>query len=355
MKISAVEVIPIKLKLRHSYAVAYGRYTHAEMVLLRIEAGRHVGWGCAAPDVKVTGETAAGVAWALRHWAVPLLLRRDATRIARLNQQVRQAMRTHLSARAAVSIALYDWMGRHAGLPAYQLLGRYRERIATSATIGICGLKQTRREAAWLVAQGFKILKLKGGKDWELDAARIMDLRKRYGKRLKLRFDANQGYTIEEAVRFLKKVGGRRSLDILEQPTQAQYQLALKEVTARSAVPVMADEALLTFRDSFQIARQDVADMINIKLMKVGGVEAALKANAVAEAAGLEAMIGCMDESQISIAAGLALALSQKNIEFADLDGHLDLIGDPGQDGVFLKDGYLYPSAQPGFGVTVKL
>ncbi|HEX9638978.1 MAG TPA: dipeptide epimerase [Acidobacteriota bacterium] len=355
MKIVAVEVIPLKLKLRHGYAVAYGKYTHAEMVLLRLEAGSHMGWGCAAPDIEVTGETVASVERALRRVAVPLLLRQDATRIARLNQKVREAIRTQLSARAAVSIALYDWMGRRAGLPVYQLLGRFRDRIATSATIGICGLGATRREAAKLVEQGFNILKLKGGQDWELDARRVLDLRQRYGRRLKLRFDANQGYSVEEAVRFLKRVGGRRSLDILEQPTQAQYKLALKEVTARSAVPVMADEAILTFRDSFQIARQDVADMINIKLMKVGGMDSALKANAVAEAAGLEAMIGCMDESQISIAAGLALALSQKNIEFADLDGHLDLIGDPGSDGVMLRNGYLYPSDRPGFGVTVDL
>jgi L-alanine-DL-glutamate epimerase-like enolase superfamily enzyme len=355
MKITKVEVIPLQLKLRHSYAVAYGRYASAEMVLLRVDAGRWTGWGCAAPDEHVTGETQSSASRALRRVAHQVLLGADATGIARLNHQVRDAVRTQLSARAAVSIALYDLLGKRAGLPVYQLFGRYRSRIATSATIGICGLAQTRREAGKLVEQGFRVLKLKGGGDWELDAARVLDLRRRYGRRIKLRFDANQGYTIDDAVRFLDRVGGRRSLDILEQPTQARYRLALKEVTARSSVPVMADEAILTFRDSFLIAHQDLADMINIKLMKVGGIEGALKANAVAEAAGLEAMIGCMDESQISIAAGLALALAQRNIEFADLDGHLDLIGDPGANGVTLRNGYLYPSPRPGFGVEVRL
>ena len=138
---------------------------------------------------------------------------------------------------------------------------------------------------------------------------------------------------------------------VFEQPCRADELGTLRSLTEALPLPVVADESLLDLADAFLLARGDVVDMVNIKLAKVGGIDQALLINGVARAAGLEAMVGCMDECALSIAAGLAVALSRPNVEYADLDGHLDLVADPTSAALTLVDGVLYPSELPGFGL----
>jgi len=355
MKITRVTAWPIGLSLTEPYTIAYETISSTTNVFVRIETdGRYVGYGCAAPDLEVTGETADVVLEVLDGVAAPALSGEDPLRIALLLEQLRPEMRMRPSAMAAVDMALHDLLGRVCGLPLWRILGGYRDSIETSVTIGILSEPDTLERAEDWVRKGFRCLKLKGGRDVEDDVARTLKVRERFGDAIEIRFDANQGYTVEEAIRFVRETKPAQ-LALLEQPTPKGQPDLLGRVARSAAIPVMADESLMGLRDAFRLARDDLADMVNVKLMKVGGLAEALQVNAVARSAGLEVMVGCMDETELAITAGLHYALARPNVVYADLDGHLALENDPTAGSLILRDGTMYASELPGLGLPRSL
>jgi len=350
MRITLLEAWPVRMRLSEPYTIAYETIDHTTNIFLRIETSDGItGYGCAAPDEGVTGETPEGCLKNLEETAAKLLSGMDPTRYALLLERLTEALPNAPSARAAVDMALFDIIGKLAGLPVWKLLGGYRDRIKTSVTIGVMSLSNTLQRARTLVGDGFQCLKLKGGVDVEDDIARVLAVREAVGPKIELRFDANQGWTVEESRRFVESTR-RTKLELIEQPTRRDQPDLLGRVTQSVSVPVMADESLMSLRDAFRLARKDLADMVNVKLMKVGGIYEALQINGVARSARLEVMVGCMDEAALAIAAGLHFALSRRNVAYADLDGHLDLIGDPSVGAVQLRRGVLYPNKAPGLG-----
>ena len=353
MKITRIEVWPVTMRLLEPYRIAYEVIESATNVFLRIETDEGIGGiGCAAPDEQITGETPDDVLSALGDVVEPAVLGADPLRSACLLEMLRPQLKQRPSAMAALDMALHDLLGHKSGLPVWKLLGGYRDSIMTSITIGILPEQETLEQALGWVQQGFRSLKLKGGVDVESDIARLMRVREAVGPDIELRFDANQGFTLEQAVRFVE--GTRDAgVELFEQPTPKADPAVLASVTRQVHLPVMADESLMTLRDAFHLAKDELADMVNVKLMKVGGIAEALHINSVARAAGLEVMVGCMDESCLGIAAGLHFALARPNVQYADLDSHLALEGDPCAGAVRIVDGILYPNDAPGFGVTL--
>lgn len=354
MKITGLDAWKVPLKLSEPYSIAYETVESATNVFLRIETNQGIeGYGCAAPEPLVTTETAGGAHQTLLY-VVPSLLRgSDPLRPALLLHRLAKPLKEHPSVLAAVDMALHDILGKAAGLPLWKLLGGFRDRIQTSVTIGILPEDETVDRARDWVRRGFKHLKIKGGVEVEQDVARVVRVREAVGEKIGLRFDANQGYTLEQALEFVERTRPAR-LELLEQPTPRGQPDLMGRVARAVSIPIMADESLMTLRDAFRLAKREMADMVNVKIMKVGGIAAALQINAVARAAGLEVMVGCMDECGLGIAAGLHFALARPNILYADLDGHLGLIGDPSQDAVTIREGTLFPNERPGLGYEPK-
>jgi len=353
MRITKVETWPVTMQLAEPYTIAYETIEATTNVFFRLETNRAIiGYGCAAPDEQVTGETVESVMQSARDVVIPAMLGSDPLRPAMLLDRLKPSLQSQPSVLAAVDMALFDILGKVSNLPLWRLLGGFRDRIRTSVTIGILQEKETVERARELVSRGFKCLKLKGGIDLQSDIVKILKVREEVGKGIELRFDANQGYTVAESFRFVKETR-RARLELIEQPTPKGQPELLGQVSGGVPIPVMADESIKSLRDAFRIARGRLADMVNVKLMKVGGIAEALHINSVARAAGLEAMIGCVDEAALSIAAGLHFALGRPNVIYADLDGHLDLLEDPSSGAVVLRNGTLFPTDKPGLGLDM--
>jgi L-alanine-DL-glutamate epimerase-like enolase superfamily enzyme len=355
VQIVKVEVVPMELALRLPYRTAYHPETEVErvgVVFVRIETRLgDVAWGCAAFEPAITGETLEGVTRACSACA-------DRARdLNPLNLEYALAELTPLtagspSAQCAFDIAFHDLLGLEARLPLYRLLGGYRDRIQTSITIGIASARDTVAMARERARKGFRLLKLKGGLAPEEDVRRVRAVHDALPE-LTLRLDAEQGYSIQQAIDVARALEGR--LEMLEQPTRAENLAALAEVTKNSPVPILADESVMGPPSALDIAARKAADGLSVKLVTCGGLRCARQIDAIARAARMATMVGCVNEPALLIAAGLAFALSSPSVQYGDLDGHFDLVGDPTVPGFICEDGWLIATDAPGLGCTVEL
>lgn len=350
MKIIGIKLLKTELKLTEPYTIAYETIDRTVNVFLKIITDKGIcGYGCCAPDLAITKETPESVIETLNNIVIPKLTGSDPLRIARTMSGLKTIIFNQPSVLAGIDMALHDILGKRCNLPLWRLLGGFRDRIRTSITIGIQDIDTTVDKARQYVSEGFKSIKIKGGLNVIEDIEKIKKIREQIKKEIEIRFDANQGYSVADAILFVKQTKTER-IELIEQPTPKEDYGLLKEVTKSVSIPVMADESLVTLRDAFRLARRSLVDMINIKLVKVGGISEALLINAVAYSARLESMVGCLDESALSIASGLHFALARPNVLYADLDSHLSLLNDPSHGAVVLKNGVLFPANKPGLG-----
>jgi L-alanine-DL-glutamate epimerase-like enolase superfamily enzyme len=310
-----------------------------------------VAWGCAAFDTAITGETLAQVTRACHACAErardlnPLNTEYALAELAPLTEHTP-------SVRCAFDIAFHDLLGLAAGMPLHRLLGGYRYRIQTSITLDVAPVDETVHKAQARTRQGFRMLKIKGGLDPQEDVRRVQAVYDALPQVI-LRLDADQGYTVEEALDVARALEGK--LEMLEQPTPAADLEALREVTQHSPVPILADESVCDPPSALEIASRRAAHGLSVKLATCGGIHCARQVDAIARAARLATMIGCVHEPALLIAAGLGVALSSPNVRYADLDGHFELLGDPTRPGFRFEEGWLVASDMPGLGCTVEL
>jgi L-alanine-DL-glutamate epimerase-like enolase superfamily enzyme len=336
--------------LREPYSIAYESVDKVDNIFIKITtADGYLGWGCAAPVKSVTNETTKDVMDSFTNLIEPFLKGEDVFRYAYLMENLKKEIPDKPSARAMVDMALHDLLSQKMGVSLYKFLGGYRCSIPTSITIGIMPVDAALAYARGHVKRGFTILKIKGGKNVSEDIEKINQIREAVGRKIRIRFDANQGYSVEDSMKFIK--GTRQTgVELFEQPTPKDKLEQLAQVTRKAPIPVMADESLLSLKDVFRLSKDHDTDLINIKLMKTGGILEGMHINSVAKAAGISAMIGCMDESALGITAGLHMALSRPNIKYADLDGHLDITNDPFEGLLKIENGLLRPPESIGLG-----
>jgi L-alanine-DL-glutamate epimerase-like enolase superfamily enzyme len=353
MQITKAEVTPVELKLREPFQTArLPEIDHVTAVFVRIETreGRSA-WGCAVAHPGLTGEDPEAVIRTCQECAdmAPSL---HPTNIEYSLAELAPLVKDTPKALCAFDLAFHDLLGLATGMPLYRLLGGYRNRIQTSVTIPIAPLERSVEMACARAEQGFRMLKIKGGLDPEGDVYRIRAI-SRALPRLTIRLDADGGYSAQQAMDVANAL--KEKIEMLEQPTPAGDLESLREVTSHSPVPVLADQSVAGPASALELAAQRSANGMSVKLATCGGMQCARQIDAIARAAKMATMVGCVIEPALLIAAGLSFALSSPNVRYGDLDGSLDLVNDPTVPGFAQEDGWLIASDVPGLGCTVNL
>ncbi|MCR8633008.1 dipeptide epimerase [Paenibacillus radicis (ex Xue et al. 2023)] len=354
MEIRSIDTVRQSVPLIKPFKTALRTVHHAESVLIRITLndGR-VGWGEAPPTVVITGDSLESIEAAIAGTFTPLLLGKNVLAYEQLLQAMHQSMVGCSSAKAAVDMAIYDLISQLSGMPLYKFLGGYRDRLETDFTVSVNSPEEMGEDAVRYVKSGFCVLKIKVGKDSiEQDIERIREVRQRVGSEIKIRVDANQGWQAKEAIRSIRRMEDMGlNIELVEQPVKAHDIDGLKRVTDAVETPVMADESVFSPLQAFEIIRRRAADMLNIKLMKSGGIYKAQLINQMAEEFGIECMVGSMIESRVAVTAAAHFAASKKNITRVDLDAPLMLLHDLVTGGVKYDGPTMILPQEAGLGI----
>ncbi|MGI6477803.1 MAG: mandelate racemase/muconate lactonizing enzyme family protein [Defluviitoga tunisiensis] len=352
MRIVDIKVKPLNLKLTSPFVTAAGPLNEVKNVYVEIHTNNSlIGIGESAFEPRVTGETQESIMSAINNYIKPSIIGEDPRDIERVEEKISKAIYGNESAKAGVDIALFDILGKYYNVPLYKLLGGYKNSVETDITISLNEPEKMVNDAKEAVKKGFKILKIKVGVDPSKDFQRVKMIRENIENDIKIRLDANQGWNIKETLSLMKKLE-KYDIELLEQPVLNWNIEGLKYLRNYLSLPIVADESVFSVHDALNIIRLDAADMINIKLMKCGGIYNAIKINKIAEAAGIECMIGCMVESKISVTAAAHFAAAFKNITKADLDSPLFFESDFIPDGIAYDLGMIHMSSTPGLGIS---
>ena len=353
MKITGVRLGKISVPLRVPFKTALRSVSSVEDVIVEVytDTGA-VGYGEAPPTGAITGDTTGAILGALQDHIIKTVVGRDVDEFEDLMQALNKCIVGNTSAKAAMDMALWDLYGQLYQIPVYKLMGGSRKEIITDITISVNDPEEMARDAVDAVRRGYDTLKIKVGAHPELDVARLTAVRQAIGNDTRIRIDANQGWEPKQAVRLLNQMQ-EKGLDIefVEQPVKAHDIDGLKYVTERSYVPVLADESVFSPEDAVRIMQTGAADLVNIKLMKCGGLYNALKIVSAAEVYGVECMIGCMLEAKISVNAAVHLACAKKIITKIDLDGPVLCSEDPILGGAVFDEQRITVSDEPGLGI----
>lgn len=355
LRIRQFQVGEISLPLAHPFKTALRTVEHINDVVVRVigENGLE-GYGEAPPTAVITGETKESVACAVKDFIAPAVVGMDLMDLDAVMNRVQRCMVHNTSAKAAADMALLDLWAKSLNAPLWRLLGGAKDRIETDITISVNGVDEMVRDSMEAVERGFHILKVKVGKDSRVDVERLAAIREAVGQNVALRVDANQGWSPREAVRVISALEDAGvEPELVEQPVAAGDLDGMKYVTARVNTPILADESVFSPADAVRVLSGHAADLINIKLMKTGGIWPALRLCAIAETFGAGCMIGCMLESQISVAAAAHLGAARSVISMADLDGPGLCACEPFPGGPAFDGPIITLNDTPGIGVSV--
>ncbi|UOR10815.1 dipeptide epimerase [Halobacillus amylolyticus] len=341
---------PVKLKRTFKTALRHVTEIDVVDVHIKLEDGL-TGIGSASSTWQITGESLEGIVAAVNGPIREVVLNKNIFHLRKISETVEKSCAANTSAKAAVDIALHDAYCKTYGIPLYGLLGGKINSLETDMTVSIDEPEIMYEAAQKRVAEGFNVLKIKVGNDQKLDLRRIEKVRSAVGNDVLLRLDANQGWNGKQAVEIIHLLEREKmGIELVEQPVPVDDLEGLNFVRERVSTPIMADESVFSPRDAFRLVKNGAVDLLNIKLMKCGGVRRAWQIADMCEAAGVQCMIGSMMESIVSVTAASHLAAAHPNITYYDLDAPLWMEDEKMKGGMRFEGNAVHLPDVPGIG-----
>ena len=353
MKIAQIRLALLKVPLKHPFKTALRTVKEIEDVVVIVQTDEGLtAYGEAAPTALITGDSKGAIVAAIRDHIAPALVGMPLDNLEVVFEWLDNSILKNTSAKAAVDMAIYDLYGQLIGTPVYKLLGGYRKQLETDLTISINSPQEMAADSLEAESLGYKVLKIKLGKDVQLDLQRMEAIVSAVGSDIKFRLDANQGWKPKEAVRILRIIEDKGfPIEFVEQPVAAHDFEGLKFVTENTSLDVMADESVFSPSDALHLLQMRAVDLLNIKLMKCGGIHQALKICSLAEIFGVDCMVGCMLESKLSVNAAAHLAAARSVVKHIDLDGPGLSLVDPIEGGAHFAHSIITLNDNPGLGI----
>ncbi|GHJ44858.1 dipeptide epimerase [Catellatospora sp. TT07R-123] len=359
VKVWDVSIIEVRTRtisapLHTPFVTALRRATSVETLLVEIvDSDGNSGFGEAPQVWAVTGASIAGSQACVEQVLGPLLTGRDPDDLAARCRETARAVVGNEAAKMAVDVALHDLAARRLGIPLVRLLGGTALRVPTDVTLAAGEAAALAETAKQRTAEGFGVIKVKVGTDAAGDLARVRAVCRAVDPGVKVRLDANQGWTPRDAVRIINRIAAEElPVELVEQPVARADLDGLAWVSARADLPIMADESVFGVRDLVEVIRRRAADLVNVKLAKCGGLSTARTLLELAAAHGLGTCVGSMMEGPVGIGAAASLVAAHPTTVVSDLDAawwlaESPVTGGPRYDGATV----VLPDA-PGLGVS---
>jgi L-alanine-DL-glutamate epimerase-like enolase superfamily enzyme len=353
-EIESVDVWPVDIPLANPFRISQGSMVVARNAFLSLSLRNgSVGYGEMAPFPELTGETrekSLEIAGVTAEW----IRGRSVLEYEAVSSELNVSYPGHPSVRCGFETAMVDALCRARGVPLYEMwggaaIGKYQ----TDVTLPIGSVEDTVRAAEYWHEQGFRILKIKVGKNLTDDVSCIHALDDAFPD-VSFVVDANQGYSFDDAREMLRVLETlQRPVDVFEQPLTRTDLDGLARLRDHTSIPICADETVVSLEDARQVAARQAADVINLKITKSGLLETVEIAR-FCRAKGLRLMIGGMVESRIAMACSFSLVLGLGGIEMLDLDTPLLMSEDPVEGGYEYHGDVLTPWSEAGLGLRPK-
>jgi muconate cycloisomerase len=361
MKITRVETIPVNVPIRPQFQIrgSLGMHVESPFLIVRLHTDEGItGLGEVSSTPVWSGEDQVTAAHVIANFLGPALQNEDSRDIERLTVKMRRAVAGNPFTKSGIEIALWDLLGKSAGLPVYRLLGgKVRETVPIKMSVSGAEPARAAELAEWALGQGLTALKVKVGIEPEGDIARVKAVRAAIGPDVRLGVDANGGWSTRVAIQTIRRLVDSCGIYFAEQPVAPLDVQWMADVRRNVPVPVMADESCYTIQDAMTLVRAEAADILSVYVGTGGGIGPARKIAALAEAAGLTCTVGSNLELGIASAAMAHLATATPGVgaeEFpCDILGPIayeeDLLVEP----LEVCDGAVRAPDKPGLGVEL--